>query len=151
MGEQINGVIARDRDRHLEFARHEGVAIQRFIADAAEHLPLLLLFFDPAGQHRGADLVALLAIHPEFEIHPCGGFGCQQIGNVVSQAAGDGIAVLPEGGRRGHHIAVDITHAARVEPMLRTIVPTTVRRSSFGMPCSWKAWRVVARMLPLPY
>ena len=51
LGEQINGVIPRDRDSHLEFAWHEGVAVERLIAHAAEHLTLLLLFFDPASQH----------------------------------------------------------------------------------------------------
>ena len=40
--------------------------------------------------------------------------------------------------------------APSVEPMALTTEEKTVLRSCFRTPCSWYAWRVVSRSVPLP-
>jgi hypothetical protein len=41
-------------------------------------------------------------------------------------------------------------HAPSVLPMFFTTLLNTVLRSCFSTPCSWYAWRVVRRSVPLP-
>ena len=108
LGEQVHGVVAGHGDGHLELSRHVGAAIEGLLAIAAEHPTLPLAFLHPPGGGSGFDPVAEIAVHPHVQVRPFSRLGSQQVGDVIGQLAGRRIPPLGVGGRRGHHIAVDI-------------------------------------------
>ena len=70
LGEQVDGVITRDGDGNLEFARQIGVAAQRFSAASGEESRFGLTLTGLADGVTGLEAVAQISIDPEIEIGP---------------------------------------------------------------------------------
>ena len=109
LGQQIHRVVTGDGDGHLELSGQVGVAIERFRLTAGEHAWLQLTLAGPANRGWRAEAIAEVAVHPEVEIRTFSRFRTQQIGNLVGQPPCSGVATFFERGRRGHHVAVDVT------------------------------------------
>ena len=108
LGEQIHRVVTGNGDGDLELAWQVGGAVEGFGRVAAEDGAFALARFHLPDGDPGLDPIGEIAINPEIEIGALRRLGCEQVGDVIGQLPGGGVATALGRCRRRHHVAVDV-------------------------------------------